>query len=103
MTLRPLEPGDLDNGKETICGTCHQVFRPELSPPCSCQVEQADQGFGFHPAGSSLSELPMDWYEALTPRCEGCGELQDDCNCEPSACDCDSCLERRGCDEEADT
>lgn len=77
------------------------MLRRDLNPPCSCQVEQPDQGFGFHPEHTSLGGLPMDWYEALTPRCDGCGELQDDCNCTPGDCDCDSCLERRGYDEEA--
>ena len=90
--IRPLDPADLDDGRDTLCGACHQMLRRDLNPPCGCAVE---------PNGYAGERVEMTWLDELASRCEGCGELQDDCNCTPGDCDCDSCLERRGYDEES--
>lgn len=99
VTVRILDPADLNDGRATLCGQCQQVIRPEQSPSCGCMDHRFD-AYGFHPPGTSLGGTPMDWYAALVPRCDGCDELQENCNCTPGDCDCDSCLERRGYDEE---
>lgn len=54
---------------------------------------------GRPPEPADIEET-LDWYDAMVPVCEGCGDLQHDCNCAETDCDCDSCDERRAADLE---